>query len=417
MTTMNDFNYTDDVDYILASTINNVMPSVFRAEYSNAETLSGTRTLLDADTPIQRFNCNGANRIVKMPTADTTTNHPYVIYNSTSSGTYTITIQNNGATVTYAIIDPSNAAVFIPDGNGGYVMQWAGSISWAELTEQGSTPATPASGRWRLYYKSDGLLYQLDDAGSETVVGSNSSSNSDGWVALNTTLTYSSADDPIYVVSSNANLSSVIQVGDKMKFTNNSTTFYGIVHALGSWSGSAQLITLYGGTDYDVANSAITAPYYSKADSPQGFPKSKAKWSVTLTNSTDQTQNTPTQNNVYNPSSLSIVAPIGVWDTTFIAAGWATSNAAQTSTGIRVGLSTSSSSYSDSGLIGFGSLTGPSAQLGFGGQISIRKPLLTITSKTTYYVVMSTPYANMTNIILYNSSIRPLEVTLTSVYL
>ena len=76
MTTMNDFNYTDDVDYILASTINNVMPSVFRAEYSNAETLSGTRTLLDADTPIQRFNCNGANRIVKMPTADTTTGAP-----------------------------------------------------------------------------------------------------------------------------------------------------------------------------------------------------------------------------------------------------------------------------------------------------------------------------------------------------
>lgn len=120
MTTMNDFVYTDDVDDILASVINDLQPSILRSEFKNAETLSATRTLADTDTPIQRLNCNGANRIVKMPTANTTSNHPYFIVNSTSSGTYTLTVQNNGATETFAVLNPNEFVLMLPDGNGDY---------------------------------------------------------------------------------------------------------------------------------------------------------------------------------------------------------------------------------------------------------------------------------------------------------
>jgi hypothetical protein len=41
------------------------------------------------------------------------------------------------------------------------------TINSIPLTEQGSTPATPATGKWRVYFKSDGI-YILDDAGTET---------------------------------------------------------------------------------------------------------------------------------------------------------------------------------------------------------------------------------------------------------
>ena len=37
-------------------------------------------------------------------------------------------------------------------------------------------------------------------------------------------------------------------------------------------AGGATLITVYGGTDYTLADEAITSPYYSYASNPQGFP-------------------------------------------------------------------------------------------------------------------------------------------------
>lgn len=120
MTTLNDFNYVDDSDDVMAEHVNNLVAASFRSEYKNAETLSATRTLLDVDTPFQRFNCNGANRIVKMPTANSVENHPYLIVNSTASGTYTLTVQNNGGTATLISLNPSEFAFLMPDGNGGY---------------------------------------------------------------------------------------------------------------------------------------------------------------------------------------------------------------------------------------------------------------------------------------------------------
>ena len=35
------------------------------------------------------------------------------------------------------------------------------------LQEESAMPSTPATGKWRLYFKSDGL-YIIDDAGTET---------------------------------------------------------------------------------------------------------------------------------------------------------------------------------------------------------------------------------------------------------
>jgi len=39
------------------------------------------------------------------------------------------------------------------------------------LEHQGSTPSNPAAGRNKVYYKTDGKLYQLNSAGSETLLG------------------------------------------------------------------------------------------------------------------------------------------------------------------------------------------------------------------------------------------------------
>jgi hypothetical protein len=119
MASLNDFIYTDDVDDVLAVYVNNLLGSSMRSEYKNVETLAADKTLTDADTPIQRLNCNGAARIVKMPTANAVENHPFFIVNS-SAGAYAITVKSNDAATIYATIDQGRSALLLPDGAGGY---------------------------------------------------------------------------------------------------------------------------------------------------------------------------------------------------------------------------------------------------------------------------------------------------------
>ena len=120
MSTLNDYYPTDDFDDVLDTWIRELVASSLRSEIKNVETLSATKTLADSDTPLQRLNCNGANRITKMPTADAVNNHPYTIVNSTSSGSYTLSVQNNGGTSTLIVLYPGQAALMLPDGNGAY---------------------------------------------------------------------------------------------------------------------------------------------------------------------------------------------------------------------------------------------------------------------------------------------------------
>jgi len=119
MTTMNDFNKVNNVTSVKAEHINELAASTMRAEYSNVETLSGTRTLLDADTPIQRFDCNGTSRNVLMPTANTADNHPFWIVNASGAGE-TLTVKTNDGATTLSTISDGDSGLFIPDGNGSY---------------------------------------------------------------------------------------------------------------------------------------------------------------------------------------------------------------------------------------------------------------------------------------------------------
>lgn len=87
-------------------------------------------------------------------------------------------------------------------------------------------------------------------------------SPTDGWITTSATLTYASA-------TSVTTSGSVIAYpkGTRVKFTNNSTTFYGIV---ASTSGST--INFIPNNDYAVNNSAISNPFYSYQINPQGYP-------------------------------------------------------------------------------------------------------------------------------------------------
>ena len=208
-----------------------------------------------------------------------------------------------------------------------------------------------------------------------------------GWNAISATLTYSSADDPTYVVGTSVDLTGILSVGMKIKLTQ-TTAKYFFVTAIDSTT-----ITLYGGTDYTLANAAISNVYYSTEKAPFGFPLDIDKWSVVTISNAYAVQNTPTQNVYYNPSSLNLVVPIGKWNL-----GWCANAYPQRASAAiceqQCGLSTSTSSFTDPKLNG--SVYGESNTKFL---LTIcRENTVTLTSKTTYYLLARTTQTNMSSI-------------------
>lgn len=83
-----------------------------------------------------------------------------------------------------------------------------------------------------------------------------------GWNPASGTWTYASATTFTVPAADVASMA----IGDKVKFTQTSVKYFSIVGISGT------TITVTGGTDYTVANAAITSPYWSHAASPVGHP-------------------------------------------------------------------------------------------------------------------------------------------------
>lgn len=224
--------------------------------------------------------------------------------------------------------------------------------------------------------------------------GSSGGAGADGWTSTSVGLTYSSADAPTFVITTASDLSGTIPVGARIKLTQ-TTVKYFIVTAI-----DAATMTVYGGTDYTLINAAISAPSYSVARVPFGFPADPAKWSVDATNATSQSAKaSPVASTWYGETGLSatgpsIVIPIGCWrvfyDTTVDV-----SRAANGSVEVRVTLSTANNTQSDTSMTALIN-TGVTATRHIGP--AHRERSLTIAAKTSYFLNIMTTVASMTSI-------------------
>jgi hypothetical protein len=111
------------------------------------------------------------------------------------------------------------------------------------------------------------------DAGTGLSISRSSSgatlslANNDGWMSSNDTWTYVSANS---FKISGVDRTSIFTKGTRVKLINNSTTYYGVV--ISSSYSTDTTVTLAPNSDYSLANSAITNPYYSYEANPQGYP-------------------------------------------------------------------------------------------------------------------------------------------------
>jgi len=206
-----------------------------------------------------------------------------------------------------------------------------------------------------------------------------------GWIALGA-CTYETADSPTFQFSIAADVTGFIGVGNRIKLTQ-TTVKYFIVTAVGAFSGGKTIITVYGGTDYALANAAITSPFFSIAKAPFGFPLSEIKWRVRLTDTSVRQQVSPAAGTVYNLGSLSISAPIGVWKPVISALIYTWRLA--TFTNMYLALSTASNSISNTAM-----MTEIYSETVLAiNTVHKTDDVITVASKTTYYLVEKTDFA------------------------
>lgn len=84
-----------------------------------------------------------------------------------------------------------------------------------------------------------------------------------GWQKSEDDWTYASAT----TVTSSIDPRTIYEIGDRIRLVNNSTTKYFYIVGL-----TDTVVTLWAGSSYTIANSAITNLYFSKSENPIGFP-------------------------------------------------------------------------------------------------------------------------------------------------
>lgn len=229
--------------------------------------------------------------------------------------------------------------------------------------------------------------------------------------------TRASADDPTYVLTfAGVDLTSKVSVGMKIKWTQNSTVRYGFVTAI-SFS-TDTTVTLYGGTDYDVddtATYAISDVYFSHHKAPLNFPLDPDKWSVEVVNESTNLQTSPTAGTWYNTGGVSIVCPIGV----FLAYWTAEARVNSTNTTYfdqQITLSTASNTESDTSLSSVIRIKIPTSDDdGLLCNVS-REGIISTTTKQTYYLNQKTDSSGVATIGIQGDK-APIIIRLTISYL
>lgn len=240
-----------------------------------------------------------------------------------------------------------------------------------------------------------------------------------GWTPITATVTSGTLDSPSFELSFNIDVTGLLTLGDPIRLLQGTTKYFK-VSKIGAFSAGATIVTCYGGTDYTLVASGTTAisnVYYSHKKTPFGFNNSDEKWTQTLLDTSNASQASPTSGTVYNPGSLSIPIPLGAWKVRGYALASNVANLAGVQNrSVQFALSTANNSISDNELFNLAFLTCPAlatAEVRVG--LIVEKPL-TLTTKTTYYLVAVAGGATTATSLSFRGDVIPTKVTCTFGY-
>jgi hypothetical protein len=207
-----------------------------------------------------------------------------------------------------------------------------------------------------------------------------------GWVDAGETWTYGSADDPTYTFTISGDKTTKYSAGMRVRVSQSTggTKYFFMTKV--EHSAGTTTVTIYGGTDYDLNNEAISSPYYSMVKAPFGFPLEHAKWTVEVTDSTQRSQSSPVNGTWYNLGSVTISVPIGSWRVMYEVQVEVDRTTSSTGQEAFTTLSTANNSEVDKAWTGM-TFSADAAASGKGTSSLIhREKFLTLTSKTSYFL-------------------------------
>lgn len=232
------------------------------------------------------------------------------------------------------------------------------------------------------------------------LLGSNDSYHeeviNDGWTEANETWTYASADDPTFTFTISGDKTGKYTPGSRLRLKQAGAYKYFLVTAV-SYSSPNTTVTIYGGTDYDLANAAITDNWLSQMKSPVAFPLDPNKWKVEATDTSQRQQATPVQNTWYNSGTITFSLPIGIWDVEYHVMTQIKEASATQSGVYQVTLSTANNSESDADMTSSEFLGGASGTLDLIAPNHKRKDIV-LTTKTSYFLNQRTTTASIDEI-------------------
>lgn len=244
--------------------------------------------------------------------------------------------------------------------------------------------------------------------------------SSNGWDDVPYTVNYFSSDSPSFVINVQANVTGSYGAGTRWKLGTVGTTKYFIQTAEPTYvSGAYTSINLFGGTNYTLTTGTISSPQTSRMKFPVGFPAGRNLWDiVALTDSTDRAKNSPVGGTYYYDSdtgNLNFYMPIGCWSimcNVTLSAYRATAGTGR----VFMGISTSSSSFSDDELV---AITGLYTTATEGQQFDTKmifKTDIVAASKTQYFIVLFTPLT-INQIAMFNGATgKPMKIILRNEY-
>ena len=199
----------------------------------------------------------------------------------------------------------------------------------------------------------------------------------------------------------------------RIKLTQTTVKYFIITKVV--YSSPNTTITVYGGTDYTLANAAIIYPYYSSAKAPAGFPLDPTKWTVTVTDSTHRSKTTDISDSTwYNiDAAAQISVPIGIWNVSYMVYGSSSVTATPAWHAVRVCLSSSSNSCSDNlSLQEHLVLTDLENNI-----LSVATIKVVTTAKTTYYVNIQCSASTAITLLRYYNDLYPMVIKAECAYL
>ena len=236
----------------------------------------------------------------------------------------------------------------------------------------------------------------------------------DGWMAEAGTWLYNTTN-VIYTVG---DVTANYHLGEKVRLKQGNYKYFIITKIKYVSLLNVTVLTLYGGTDYTVADAAITSFHTSVTRAPKGFPLDPNKWTVKVTDNTDREQTNATAGTWYNLGGVKIAIPIGIWDVDYTVVAQVEQLNIPNKY-INTTLSTANNSETDKEFrcsSGAGSFITAADKLTLTRFTGTARKTLSLDSETTYYLNTMSGHTGDTLKNL-NSAVRPAVIRARCAYL